>query len=448
MNFTAIALQVPTLFLPRPAIALERWAVVACDQYTSQPDYWKQVEAVVGDAPSTLRLMLPEIYLGAADEGQRIAAIQQAMQGYMSQGILEVQSPGFILVERTTARGTVRRGLVVALDLEHYDFNVGAKTLIRPTEGTILERLPPRVRVREQALLELPHVMVLIDDAKHLVIDPLFAEPLELLYDVPLMLNSGRVRGWRLEHPTLIQWVIEQLSSLADPAAFNARYLVKDEPVLLYAMGDGNHSFATAKIIWENLKRTAPNPAAIMNHPARYALVELVNLHDAGLEFEAIHRMVFGVQAPELLSAFSAFCTQHGAELTISEYPSWAAAQQAWQELQAQPTQQSIIFNSGDRYGVLSIQRSHLSLAVASLQAFLDEYLAQQPAARIDYIHGAEVLLQLGAQPGNIGFYLPTLDKHDFFPTVIRDGALPRKTFSMGEADEKRFYLECRRITY
>ncbi|HOW74575.1 MAG TPA: DUF1015 domain-containing protein [Candidatus Competibacteraceae bacterium] len=445
MNFIPIGLQVPTLLLPRSGTDLTKWAVVACDQYTSQPDYWAQVEALVGEEPSTLRLMLPEVYLGAADEA-RIAAIQETMRRYLAEGVLTPQPPGLILVERETARGQTRRGLIAALDLEHYDFNPGAKTLIRPTEGTIMERLPPRVRVREQAPLELPHVMVLIDDPQHIVIDPLFAEPAELLYDVPLMLDSGRVRGWRLDHPLLIQWVVEQLSRLADPATFSARYGVTDEPVLLYAMGDGNHSFATAKIIWENLKRTASDPAAIMNHPARHALVELVNLHDDGLEFEAIHRVAFGVDADHLLAGMTAFCAMQGSALTVLDYPSWPAARQAWRDMQDVPNRQVIAFISGSRCGVLSIEQPRLTLPVASLQAFLDDYLPRQFGARIDYIHGEDALEQLGAQPGHIGFYLPTLDKNDFFRTVIHDGALPRKTFSMGEADEKRFYLECRRI--
>ncbi len=348
MNFIPIGLQVPTLLLPRSGTDLTKWAVVACDQYTSQPDYWAQVEALVGEEPSTLRLMLPEVYLGAADEAQRIAAIQETMRRYLAEGVLTPQPPGLILVERETARGQTRRGLIAALDLEHYDFNPGAKTLIRPTEGTIMERLPPRVRVREQAPLELPHVMVLIDDPQHMVIDPLFAEPLELLYDVPLMLDSGRVRGWRLDHPLLIQWVVEQLSRLADPATFSARYGVTDEPVLLYAMGDGNHSFATAKIIWENLKRTAPDPAAIMNHPARHALVELVNLHDDGLEFEAIHRVAFGVDTDHLLAGMTAFCAMQGSALTVLDYPSWPAARQAWRDMQDVPNRQVIAFISAE----------------------------------------------------------------------------------------------------
>ena len=445
MNFAQIGLQVPTLLLPRAGLDLTRWAVVACDQYTSQPGYWAEVENLVGEAPSTLRLMLPEIYLGAADEALRIATIQDTMRRYLAERILAAQPPGFLLVERETGRGRTRKGLIAALDLEHYDFNPGAKTLIRPTEGTILERLPPRIRVRENAPLELPHVMVLIDDREHSVIDPLFAEPQECVYDVPLMLNGGRVRGWRAQHPLLIQWVVEQLARLADPVLFAHRYGVAGEPVLLYAMGDGNHSFATAKIIWENLKRAAPDPVAIMQHPARHALVELVNLHDAGLEFEAIHRVAFGVNAADLLAALGDFLAAQGSALTVLDRPSWEAARRSWLETR-QPDRQAVAFLAEDRCGVLVVERPRLTLPVATLQAFLDRYLQDRPGARLDYIHGDAALEQLGRQPGNVGFYLPALAKGDFFRTIIRDGALPRKTFSMGEADEKRFYLECRQI--
>ena len=424
MNFAPIGLQIPTLLLPRPDVDLTRWAVVACDQYTSQPEYWAQVEALVGAAPSTLRLILPEVDLGAADEAQRIAAIQETMQRYLADGVLVPQPPGLMRIEREIARGRIRRGLIAALDLEHYDFNPGAKTLIRPTEGTILERLPPRVRVREHAPLELPHVMVLIDDPQRTVIEPLFAEPLENRYDAPLMLNSGRVRGARVDHPLLLQWVIEQLTRLADPALFNDRYGVSDEPVLLYALGDGNHSFATAKLIWEHLKRAAPDPGAVMNHPARHALVELVNLHDEGLEFEAIHRVAFNVNPDALLAALADTLAAQNTALTVLDAPSWSAARQVWRE-QQRPGRQVIAFASARRCGVLIIEQPRLTLPVATLQAFLDAYLPNQPGARLDYIHGEDTLAQLGAQPGNIGFYLPALDKGDFFRTVIRDGALP-----------------------
>ncbi len=447
MNVTQIGLQVPSLLLPRAGIDMTRWAVVACDQYTSQPEYWSQVDEFVGHSPSTLRMVLPEVYLGAADEMQRVQAIQDTMRRYLAEGILQPQPSGLLLVERETSQGRIRRGLIAALDLEHYDFNPGSRTLIRPTEGTIMERLPPRVRVRERASVELPHVMVLIDDPDCSVIEPLFAEPMSLQYDIPLMMNSGRLRGWHLSHPLLVQWVAERLIHLANPMVFNQRYGVTDEPVLLYAMGDGNHSFATAKMIWENLKQTAADPVAIMDHPARHALVELVNLHDSGLVFEAIHRIVFGVEADNVLVAMKDYFTAQDSQWIVQDYPSWLAAKQTWQDMQ-QTDQHVIAFVAGDRYGVLGIGAPRLTLPTASLQAFLDIFLSEQIGARLDYIHGEDTLVQLGAQSSNtIGFYLPALSKSDLFRTIIHDGALPRKTFSMGEADEKRFYLECRQIT-
>lgn len=447
MNFPGIALQLPALLLPRPGIDLSRWAVLACDQYTSQPEYWAQVEAQVGDTPSTLRLILPEVYLGAADEAERIKAIHAAMRRYLEEGVLRPQPPTLMRVERETPSGRIRKGLMVALDLECYDFKPGAKTLIRPTEGAVVERLPPRMRVREGAPLELPHVMVLIDDPERIVIEPLFAEPLENLYDFPLMANGGRVRGARIDHPMLVQWVVEHLTRLADPAAFAARYGVSpNEPVLLYAMGDGNHSFAAARLLWQQTKQAAPDPAAILDHPARYALAELVNLHDEALEFEAIHRVAFNIQPNALLTALADFCKAQDSDLTMLEYPSWTAARQAWQDLRRSPGRHVIAFVAGARHGVLAIGQPRLTLPVATLQTFLDGYLSTQSGARLDYIHGEEALEQLGGQPGNIGFYLPALAKDDLFRTVIRDGVLPRKTFSMGEADDKRFYLEARRI--
>lgn len=445
MNFAQIGLLVPTLLLPRAGVDLTPWAVVACDQFTSEPEYWARVQRLVGESASTLKLILPEAFLGAEDEVRRIRDIQSAMRRYLAEGVLVQQPPGLVLVERETGRGRKRKGLIAALDLEHYDFTPGAKTLIRPTEGTILERLPPRIRVREGAPLELPHVMVLIDDPERRVIEPLFAESLEKLYDFPLMLDSGWVRGWRVDRPESIRGVAAGLARLADPTAFGDRYGADGEPVLLYAMGDGNHSFATAKTIWENLKRAAPDPTAIMDHPARHALVELVNLHDEGLEFEAIHRVAFGVDAGHLLGALKEFCAARGSRLTVLDRSSWAAARQSWREMQ-RSDRHVIAFVAGNRHGVLVIEQPRLTLPIATLQAFLDQYLPDRPGAWLDYIHGEDSLERLGARPDRIGFVLPALAKDDFFRTIIRDGALPRKTFSMGEADEKRFYLECRLI--
>lgn len=445
MVFDKIALQVPNILLPRKGVDLQRWAVIACDQYTSDVEYWEKLAALVGDAPSTLNLIYPEVYLEESDGEARIAAINSCMQQYLDQGILEEQKEGFLLIDRQTSEVPSRKGLMVALDLDAYDYNEGASSLIRATEGTILDRLPPRIRVRENAPIELPHIMVLIDDPQQTVIEPLFEQELAEVYDVELSCDGGRVRGWKVDGEQQITAVTEALAQLADPEQFAKRYDVQNRPVVLYAMGDGNHSFATAKAIWEELKRTADDKEAIMEHPARYALIELVNIHDAGLEFEAIHRVVFDCDPDDLLAKMDGFYQGQGSELTLLRCADKVelAARQA---CEARDGRHLIPFVDAKGPGLLIIDRPKYHLAVATLQSFLDEYLEQNSDVRIDYIHGDEPVTRLGGQAGNVGFYLPAISKHDLFKTIILDGALPRKTFSMGEADEKRFYLECRRI--
>jgi hypothetical protein len=334
---------------------------------------------------------------------------------------------------------------MVALDLEAYDYNEGASSLIRSTEGTILDRLPPRIRVRKNAPIELPHIMVLIDDPEQTVIEPLFARDLESVYDLELNCNGGRLRGWRVDGEPEIAAVTDALAKLADPASFARRYDVQGKPVVLYAMGDGNHSFATAKAIWEELKQTTDDREAIMSHPARYALIELVNIHDPGLEFEAIHRVLFDCNPQDLLAAMTAFYKECGSILTLIRCADRVelAARQA---CEMKDGRHLIPFVDADGPGLLMIDQPEFHLAVATLQSFLDPYLEKNSAVRIDYIHGDEPVTRLGSQVGNVGFYLPAISKHDLFKTIILDGALPRKTFSMGEADEKRFYLECRSI--
>ena len=442
MDLAQLALHVPTILFPRDGVDLTRWAVIACDQYTAEPEYWEAVDRLVGSAPSTLRLTFPEVYLGKGDEAARIAAINAAMAQYLADGILRELPPGFILLDRQTAHVPSRKGLVVALDLEHYDYLPGAQTLIRATEGTILDRLPPRIRVREQAPIELPHIMVLIDDPERTVIEPLFDRQLPPLYDFELMRGGGRLRGWHAGSPAVIGEVTAALARLADPRRFRERY--DSDHVMLYAMGDGNHSFATAKAIWEQLKAAAPDRAAIMHHPARYALVELVNVHDPGLEFEAIHRVLFDVDGDDLLACARAHFAAAGTPCRVDWF---AAAAEVEAAASAAPAgSHAIPFIAGGRHGLLTVLRPHLTLAVATLQEFLDAYLAEGAHGHIDYIHGAAAVQRLGAQPGAVGFLLPALSKHELFHTIVHDGALARKTFSMGEADEKRFYLECRRI--
>ncbi len=443
MIFDKIGVQMPKILLPKAGTDMQKWAVIACDQYTSDRSYWQRLEEQTAGSISTLKLIFPEVNLEDADSEPRIAAINRAMEEYLADGSLLEQPPGFILVDRKTSEVESRKGLILALDLEQYDYNQGAQSLIRATEGTILDRLPPRIKVRQNASIELPHIMVLIDDPQCTVIEPLFDGPLETLYDFDLLENGGHLKGYRVDQPEQINQLTAALEQLADPAAYRAKYQV-DDAVMLYAMGDGNHSFATAKAIWKTLKAEAADPAAIMNHPARYALVELVNVHDPGLEFEAIHRVLFGVDSEQLQAQMQNFFAERGTPMTFTVCADLAAAEAlaaGAENAHAFP----VVF--AGQFAVCSVAYPEYTLAVATLQACLDQFLQDNPAARIDYIHGTQPVTGLGSAGDAAGFYLPAISKHDLFKTIVLDGALPRKTFSMGEADEKRFYLECRRIT-
>ena len=441
MNFSKVGLQVPKILLPNKTIDIQKWAVIACDQYTSDRPYWQRLAEQLGDQPSTLNMIFPEVYLEDDDAEQRIAAINKTMEQYLADGSLEEQDNAFILIDRKTSEVPSRKGLMVALDLEQYDYNKGAQSLIRATEGTILDRLPPRIKVRQNAPIELPHIMVLIDDPKCTVIEPLFEEKLETVYDFELLADGGYLKGYRVDQPKLIEQIVSALEQLAEPAAYHQRYDCQDD-VMLYAMGDGNHSFATAKAIWEKLKEDAEDPQDVMDHPARYALVELVNLHDAGLEFEAIHRVLFNVDSEALQQSLISFLKQQGTPVTMHPSADLASAEEVASTL---PGHVFVAVFAG-KFNVCQIAEPKLTLAVASLQAFLDDYLAANPAVKVDYIHGTNPVTELGSRADGAGFYLPSISKGDLFRTIVHDGALPRKTFSMGEADEKRFYLECRKI--
>ena len=432
-----IAIQIPQVYLPKPGTDLTKWAVIACDQFTSQPEYWNEVEKIVGDAPSTLNLTFPEVYLEKPGKEERIKNIQATMRQYMDEGILQPHD-GLVYVERTVKDKT-RKGIVLCLDLEAYDYTKGSSSLIRATEGTIVDRLPPRMKIREGALLELPHILVLIDDPNCTVIEPLSAakSKLEKLYDFDLMLDSGHLTGYDVNQEFEDE-AIEALRGLAQPETFASKYGVdKDKPVLLFAMGDGNHSLATAKAIWEKIK-----PQVGMDHPARYALVEIENVHDEALEFEPIHRVLFGLKK----DLFAELEKTFGANLT---YKPVASSEEMVRLVDlAQGEKQVIGFVGADKgFGVIEIGHPSSNLPVGTLQSFLDVFLKEGGAEKIDYVHGEDVTVKLGSQPNNAGFYLPGMSKSDLFKTVILDGALPRKTFSMGEAREKRFYMEARKIS-
>jgi hypothetical protein len=444
MEYEHIGLSIPEILLPREGVDLTKWAVVACDQYTSQPAYWEEVKRFVGTSPSTFHLILPEAYLEQCDPRKEAERINASMNEYLGNGVLLSQGPGFILVERSTAHGATRRGLVVSLDLECYDFRENSRSLIRATEGTVVDRLPPRIKIRENAPLETPHIMVLIDDPGKTVIEPLFAGNQEMVYDFDLMENSGHIRGYRISGEKSIDAVAGALQRLADPAAFGKKYGVEGRDVLLYAMGDGNHSLATAKEIWEGLKSGAADREAVMNHPARYALVELVNLHDDGLTFEPIHRVVFNARIEDMLPAMESFFAAQGSPFSVA---GCAARGEFTPSAAKEPGAHRISFVSGQACGTVSIGNPKLTLEAGTLQSFLDAHVSNTPAGKIDYIHGDDTVLDLASKPDTVGFFLPAISKHDLFRTIILDGALPRKTFSMGHADEKRFYLECRKIT-
>ncbi len=442
-TYDSISLGIPEVSLPTPGTDLEKWAVIACDQYTSEPEYWQRVSEVAGSAPSALNLIYPEVYLNEKDPDARIAAIRRHMKEYRDAGLFR-ETEGFIYVERQTGAQT-RKGLMVCLDLEHYDFRKGSTSMIRATEGTILERIPPRVRIREGAPLELPHIMVLIDDPADTVIGPLREnrDRLELLYDFELMMDSGRLSGRRVSEPALERGVVRALEALADPVPFAERFGLKPgTPVLLYAMGDGNHSLATAKAIWEKAKEAASDRAAIMSSPLRHALVELVNLHDNALSFEPIHRVIFDTAAGRYpLEEMKAFYHGRYSFEPAGDFEAMKAA------VDGAPsgTHRIGIIRTGE-FGVIEVAAPDSNLAVGTLQNFLDVFLKNGGAAGIDYVHGTDAVVKLGSHAGNRGFYLPAMDKKQLFRTVILDGALPRKTFSMGEAWEKRFYMEARKL--
>lgn len=429
-------IRLPKLLMPREGIDLSKWAVIACDQYTSQPDYWNNADAIVGDAPSTLRLTLPEVYLEQPDVKERTAKIQDAMQRYQQDGTLTEYEPGMMLVERTTKSGT-RRGVVLSFDLEAYDYQAGSQSLIRPTEKTVVERIPPRLAVREGASLELPHIMLLIDDPDHKVIEPLFADKdaFRKAYDTDLMLDGGHLAGWFVPEGKETAALIERLNGLADPETFNKKYgLTGEHAVLPYAVGDGNHSMATAKANWERIKQGLSEEER-QDHPARFVLAEVVNIHDDSLEIEGIHRVLFHSHPREVFQAADDFFRLHGGMAYCGEPKSAPST-----NVQSFPC----MFH-GEQV-TLCIVDSPWALPVATLQNFLDDFLAKNPKSHIDYIHGADVVRELSQDARNMGFLLPDPAKEDLFRGVILDGVLPRKTFSMGEAQEKRYYMEARKI--
>jgi len=433
-TYPSIGLQAADVLLPKNKADLSKWAVVACDQFTAEPDYWAKVKDATQNIPSTYHLILPEAYLGSEQAQTHLAKVNLAMDKYLSEGVFQ-EIEGFIYVEREINSG-IRQGLIAALDLDQYDFNPYSHSLIRATEGTIVDRLPPRIAIRKDASLELPHILVLIDDPGYSVIQPLsdIKDKMANLYDFELIAGGGHLRGYHIQDKHIEEQIVNALGTLASANWQKSRYGTEESP-LLYAVGDGNHSLATAKSIWESIKGDVDE-----NHPARFALVELVNLHDPAIVFEPIHRILMHVDFDlksememyfdgnleiESLSDFSSIKSRIGSGVNNGQVFGWL---------------------NGNEIAVIKISKPPHTLAVGSLQKFLDFLKEKYPSVEIDYIHGDEAIRELSATPNNSGFILPVMDKFKLFESVIKDGPLPRKTFSMGEANEKRYYLEARRI--
>ena len=418
------------ILLPQENIPVSQWACLACDQFTSQPDYWEQAAALAAGGPSALNIVLPEVYLDKVDTPTRIWAIHETMERYRA-GVLTRCVNGFVYVERTQTDGKVRQGLVGLIDLEQYDWRPGMSPAVRPTEGTVPSRIPPRLAVRNGASLESPHILMLADDAGRTLVEPVAAQKdrLPLLYEGELALGGGFVRGWAVEDPALLAGVEQALAALGSQKTFDEKYpQAAGAPPMTLAVGDGNHSLATAKAFWEALKAGLPEDERAC-HPARWCLAEVCNVHSEAIAFEPIHRVVFGVPGLQLLARLK----------------EWCAARNIAVDGEEAPGDQVITLVHGAWRRAVRLAGSPEPLAVGTVEAFLADYLKRNPASSVDYIHGEEAVAEL-CEEGNTGILLPPFEKGDLFRGVVLGGALPRKTFSMGHARDKRYYLECRAI--
>ena len=418
------------ILLPGENIPLEKWGCVACDQFTSDRAYWEQADAAVGGCPSTLRLILPEVYLEDEDAAQRVENIHTAMDEY-SRDVLTRAVDGFVYVERTEQSGRVRQGLVGKIDLEAYSYEKGAHPAIRPSERTVTERIPPRMAVRRGAALETPHVMMLADDPGCTLIEPIGEkkEQLRKVYEGDLMLNGGHIAGWAVEDPALLAQIDSALNALGSQEAFDARYpQAKGGAPLTLAVGDGNHSLASAKACWEELKKTlTPEQAAV--HPARWCLAEVCNVHSPAIEIEPIHRVLFNVDCATVLLSLITWSDSNMVGCCFGG-----------------GKQQPFTLAGPHMSNVLSFENPTEPLTVGTIDDFIADYMERHTEARVDYVHDEPAVRAL-CKKGAVAFLMPPFAKRDLFKGVVMGGVLPRKTFSMGHAEEKRYYVECRKIT-
>lgn len=423
MNTSAIK---PAKFLlPEEKINMKKWAVVACDQFTSDYDYWENVRRFVGNAPSTLNMILPEIYLNEPDCAERIALAKETMEQYVSEGVLEETPEGFMLIERQIG-GAVRKGVLAAIDLEEYSFKEEEKPAVRATEKTILERIPPRVAIREDALLELPHVLILIDDPEDNVIGSLLRKKAELtaMYDFDLMENGGHITGYFTDDERIKKNVLDAVNKLN----------VKDN--MRFCVGDGNHSLATAKTVWENAKAEMTEEEKEVS-PLRYALAEIVNLRDDGLTMMPIHRALMNVSPASCIQRVCDILNEKGlgAKLMYTRHS---------KNLKPDGGEYTIYVKTKQTMGKIEITKPAHLLAAGDVEPALMQYLEENPSAQIEYLHGDSQFNSFADMYDTVCFYMPPINKEDFFDTVIKCGVLPKKTFSLGEANEKRYYIEGR----
>ena len=419
-RLAALGVRLPEILLPKSGIDLSKWAVIACDQFTQDKNYWEKVKSLSSGSPSCLNLIIPEVYLeegGESEREKRTDEIRKTMSEYLKGGVFAQPLHGCVYLERSTERNSKRSGIVFAIDLDKYDWAPSSRPLIRATEGTVTDRLPPRIKIRRGAPLELPHILLLIDDEKDSLIPSLgeIARRRPPLYETHLMLNSGAVSGWALDTEEAWALLADGLERLAKTVEERYSSALPGEMPFLFAVGDGNHSLAAAKAVWEDHKKQNAGVTGIENHPARWALVEIENIYDSGIVFEPIHRVIFGAEPDDILKLLSSLS--------------------------------HITCQSEHSGRVIRIESRSPDIATASIQPLLDSF-AEERKLVMDYIHGEEEVVRLAgdSQRQAVALILPPVRKDGFFKTVAENGPLPRKSFSMGEAEEKRFYLECRKL--
>ncbi len=445
-NFDKFGLKIPEILLPKNGTDLKAWSVIACDQYTQDREYWAEAEKTAFGKPSTLNIILPEVYLADPNKQDRIKNIRNTMQKYLSEGVFAAPAPEMIYIERKTAYGRIRKGLVTAIDLETYEWKPFSKALIRATEATIVERIPPRMEIRRGAPIESPHIMLLVNDSTKCLVEACGAEAKKAgaVYDTDLMAGSGHISGWAVKDEAILNKVQNALETLY------AKNTTADGSVFMFAVGDGNHSLATAKAVWDEFKEKNGGvkdadgkvsiPKDLENHNARFALIEIVNIYDDGLTFEPIHRVLFNTNADMLLDFLA---KKLGGTVTECK-----DSREMEQKIGNSKADFGFVWKQNNEITCKILATKITDLAVSKLQPALDEYLNAQKASKedIDYIHGTDEVFRLGAKENTIAVLLPPIAKDSFFATIAGNGPLPRKSFSMGEASEKRFYMECRKL--